>query len=93
MRNTRTIELLSSLLTVLFIGLKLTNYIDWSWWIVLSPIWGAILIGLIYVFGVAYILQLRINRSKKKYKEFVASGKIKETRWHKKLDEIRAKTK
>ena len=27
------------LLTVLFIGLKLTNYIDWSWWWVLSPIW------------------------------------------------------
>lgn len=27
------------LLTVLFIALKLTNYIDWSWWWVLSPIW------------------------------------------------------
>jgi len=28
-----------SLLTILFIGLKLTNYIDWSWWWVLSPLW------------------------------------------------------
>jgi len=27
------------LLTVLFIGLKLTNYIAWSWWWVLSPLW------------------------------------------------------
>lgn len=27
------------LLTVLFVGLKLTNYIDWSWVWVLSPIW------------------------------------------------------
>ena len=27
------------LLTVLFIGLKLTGYIDWSWWWVLSPMW------------------------------------------------------
>lgn len=27
------------LLTVLFVGLKLTGYIDWSWWWVLSPIW------------------------------------------------------
>ena len=27
------------LLTLLFIGLKLTDYIDWSWWWVLSPIW------------------------------------------------------
>jgi hypothetical protein len=26
-------------LLLLFIGLKLTNYIDWSWWWVFSPIW------------------------------------------------------
>lgn len=32
------------LLTILFIGLKLTNYIDWSWWWVLSPIWIVVLI-------------------------------------------------
>lgn len=25
------------LLTILFIALKLTGYIDWSWWWVLSP--------------------------------------------------------
>lgn len=29
----------SSLLAVLFIGLKLTGYISWSWWWVLSPLW------------------------------------------------------
>ena len=27
------------MLTILFIGLKLTNYITWSWLWVLSPIW------------------------------------------------------
>ena len=27
------------LLTILFIGLKLMDYIDWSWWWVLSPLW------------------------------------------------------
>ena len=26
-------------LTVLFVGLKLTNVITWSWWWVLSPLW------------------------------------------------------
>ena len=26
-------------LGLLFIGLKLTGYIDWPWWVVLSPIW------------------------------------------------------
>ena len=31
--------LLTVMLTTLFIGLKLTGYIDWSWWWVLSPIW------------------------------------------------------
>ena len=33
-------------LTVLFIGLKLTNVISWSWWWVLSPIWISALIGI-----------------------------------------------
>ena len=27
------------LLTILFIGLKLTGHITWSWWWVLSPLW------------------------------------------------------
>lgn len=27
------------LLTVLFVALKLTDHIDWSWWWVLSPLW------------------------------------------------------
>lgn len=27
------------LLTVLFVGLKLTDVIDWSWWWVLAPLW------------------------------------------------------
>lgn len=25
-------------LLILFIGLKLTGYIDWSWWLVFSPL-------------------------------------------------------
>ena len=32
------------LLTVLFVGLKLTDHIDWSWWWVLSPMWISLLI-------------------------------------------------
>lgn len=30
---------LSGVLLVVFIILKLTNNIDWSWWWVLSPLW------------------------------------------------------
>lgn len=39
------------LLTLLFIGLKLTNYIDWEWYWVLSPLWlpFAVFFGIIIV--------------------------------------------
>jgi hypothetical protein len=45
-----------SLLTVLFVGLKLTGNIDWSWWMVLSPT----LLG-IFLFFAALILALVIK--------------------------------
>lgn len=34
---------LPGLLTVLFVGLKLTGHISWSWWWVVSPIWISLL--------------------------------------------------
>lgn len=37
----------TSLLTVLFIGLKLTGYIDWPWIWVLSPMWIPALIWIV----------------------------------------------
>ena len=42
----------SGLLTVLFIGLKLTGYVSWSWWWVLAPIWAplAIVLGILLIF-------------------------------------------
>ena len=45
------------LLTVLFIGLKLTGYITWSWWWVLSPLWISALIALVF-FAIAFIILL-----------------------------------
>ena len=44
----------TGLLTVLFIGLKLTHYIDWSWWWVLSPLWIGLAFALSFfaIFGV-----------------------------------------
>jgi ABC-type antimicrobial peptide transport system permease subunit len=42
------------LLTIVFITLKLTNFIDWSWWWVLSPLW--IGIALLFVFFIIIIL-------------------------------------
>jgi hypothetical protein len=38
----------TGILTVLFIALKLTHYVDWSWWWVLAPSWilPALLLGI-----------------------------------------------
>ena len=49
---------LCSLLTVLFVGLKLCNQIDRSWWWVLSPLWipwaiAFVVMGVLGVFVVA----------------------------------------
>ena len=49
--NTSDISFIN-LLTVLFIGLKLTGHIDWSWWWVLSPLW----IGLVIIMVLAILV-------------------------------------
>jgi len=40
-----------SILSILFIGLKLGGVITWSWWWVLAPLWGgmALLLAIIAV--------------------------------------------
>ena len=37
------------LLQLLFIALKLMNYIDWPWWQVLMPIWISIIIVILII--------------------------------------------
>ena len=39
------------LLTILFVALKLTGVIDWSWWWVLAPLWGSFAIGVVILIG------------------------------------------
>ena len=45
-------------LTILFIGLKLTNVINWSWWWVLSPIWISALfvLTIILIVGIVAVI-------------------------------------
>lgn len=46
----------SGLLTIAFIVLKLTGYIAWSWWWVLSPLWiGLAVAVLIFLIVVAVV--------------------------------------
>lgn len=37
-------------LFVVFLILKLTKVIDWSWWWVTSPLWGGIIVGIILIY-------------------------------------------
>lgn len=46
---------LSTLLTVVFVTLKLTNYIAWSWVWVLSPLWISFALWLIFIIGIFLI--------------------------------------
>ncbi|MDE2101996.1 MAG: hypothetical protein KGL39_32415 [Patescibacteria group bacterium] len=49
------------LLTILFIGLKLTGHITWSWWWVLSPVWISTIV-LAIVLAVALGVLLIVDR-------------------------------
>ena len=42
------------LLAIVFITLKLTGNIDWSWWWITAPLWGgfAVLLVIIIIWGV-----------------------------------------
>ena len=41
---------LGDLFSVLFVGLKLSNIIDWNWWFVLSPLLAGFIFGLLLTF-------------------------------------------
>lgn len=42
------------LLTIVFVVLKLTKYIDWSWWWVLAPLWAPVVlvIAVMFILGI-----------------------------------------
>ena len=66
-KEKQVIVINSSILTVLFVvflTLKLTGNIDWSWWWVTSPLWLplAILIGFITLIITVGIILVILNR-------------------------------
>ena len=58
----------STLLFLLFLALKLTGHIDWSWWWVTCPLWvvpavvGAFGIGALVVLAVIFLVALAFER-------------------------------
>lgn len=45
-----------SLLTILFVALKLTGQIDWSWWWVLSPLWICASVAIVFALVVTLVV-------------------------------------
>ena len=52
---------LDIILFVVFLILKLTGDIDWSWWWVTSPLWIPVAIGIVFI--VLGIIILRIKET------------------------------
>lgn len=59
--NTMKVSFLS-LLALVFIILKLTGHIAWSWWWVLCPLWGGFLLGMGFLLFVAFLGSCGIGR-------------------------------
>ena len=57
-----------TLLTVLFIGLKLGNVISWSWWWVFAPVWTPFAALAFAWFVVWFLGWLLFRNSRKNYK-------------------------
>lgn len=51
---------LSTVLFVVFLILKLTNVIDWSWWWVTSPLW--LPVALIFAIGLFVVMLAQITK-------------------------------
>ena len=79
------------LLGVAFVVLKLTGYIDWSWWWVTLPFWGGIAMVLVFfaIMGIFAIAAAR-GKLKIKYKEPRSEEKSK---WQQRLEELQEQQK
>ena len=60
----------SSVLFLVFLVLKLTNVIDWSWWWVTSPLWIRIIIFFVFVGGMYAFYKILGYYSKNKMENF-----------------------
>lgn len=55
-------SLVVGMLGVLFVGLKLTGFIDWSWWWVTAPFWGGLVVAVV-VLAVVLPLVIRMGNT------------------------------
>jgi hypothetical protein len=53
---------LGMILFLIFMTLKLTGYITWSWWYVTLPLWGPLLLALVIMGIVALVAYNKYKR-------------------------------
>ena len=61
-RSTYTGISFTGLLTIVFIVLKLTHVINWSWWWVTAPLWGSLALGIIIIL-IAFIIAIIVENA------------------------------
>lgn len=52
---------LGTVLFLIFLVLKLTDKIDWSWWWITSPLWIPVCVGIL-IGGLLYFLKAIVDR-------------------------------
>lgn len=52
---------LAGMVFIVFLVLKLTGHITWSWWWVTAPLWGPISVALVIV-AIAFPIYLLVNK-------------------------------
>jgi len=58
---------LPMILTLIFLVLKLTNNINWSWWYIFSPLWVDFII--IFIISFIFVFAREIKRIKNNYEK------------------------
>ena len=65
-----------SALGLIFIVLKLTGVIDWSWWYITMPLWGGLAL-LALIFGIMFIFALiKVYREDKAEKRQIVKSQF-----------------
>ena len=72
---------LSSVLTIVFIVLKLTKVIDWSWLWVLSPLWIDLILIILLIAGVYIYTVYEETKHEREYGTSLRKRNVKKDKW------------
>jgi hypothetical protein len=55
-----------TILFLIFLTLKLTGHIDWSWWWITAPLWGyvAVFAVIVFIMGILFVLSTLMEKKK-----------------------------